>query len=105
MRNSCKDCIYYHKENRTCQSKKCATGGSGKVSWVDRLFCSPCKKKVEDAPTVDAVIVTRCKDCVHYDFGVCLKIYSDGNVHPEAWQSRKPEDFCSYGERKDGGDG
>ena len=44
MRNPCKDCIYYHKENRTCQSKKCATGGSGKVSWVDRLFCSPCKK-------------------------------------------------------------
>lgn len=30
---------------------------------------------------------------------VCLKIYSDGNEHPEAWQSRKPEDFCSYGER------
>lgn len=57
------------------------------------------------AAAVDAVIVTRCKDCVHYDFGVCLKIYSDGNVHPEAWQSRKPEDFCSYGERKDGGDG
>jgi hypothetical protein len=44
MRNPCKDCIYFHKENKTCQSKKCATGGSGKVSWVDRLFCSPCKK-------------------------------------------------------------
>ena len=44
MRNPCKDCIYYHKENRTCQSKKCATGGSGRVSWVDRLFCSPRKK-------------------------------------------------------------
>lgn len=43
MRNPCKDCIYYHKENRTCQSKKCATGGNGKVSWVDRLLCSPCK--------------------------------------------------------------
>lgn len=37
----CKDCIYYHKENRTCRSKKCATGGSGKVSWIDKLFCSP----------------------------------------------------------------
>lgn len=34
MRNPCKDCVYYHKENRTCQSKKCATGGSGKVSWI-----------------------------------------------------------------------
>lgn len=52
-------------------------------------------------PTVDAEVVVRCKDCEHYDMGVCLKIYSDGNVHPEAWQKRKPEDFCSYGERKE----
>jgi len=44
MRNPCKDCIYYHKENKTCQSKKCATYGDGKVSWIDRLFCSPRKK-------------------------------------------------------------
>lgn len=43
MRNPCRDCIYYCKENKTCQSKKCATGGIGKVSWIDRLFCSPRK--------------------------------------------------------------
>lgn len=55
---------------------------------------------LQDTPTVDAVVVVRCKDCKHYDMGVCLKIYSDGNVHSAAWQSRKPEDFCSYGERK-----
>ena len=48
--------------------------------------------------------VTRRKDCKHYDLGVCLKIYSDGNAHPEAWQSRKPDDFYSYGERKDDAD-
>lgn len=56
------------------------------------------------APTVDAEVVTRCKNCKHYDMGVCLKIYSDGNVHAAAWQKRRPEDFCSYGERKDCGD-
>ena len=56
---------------------------------------------VNAAPTVDAEVVVRCRDCKHYDLGVCLKIYSDGNAHPEAWQSRRPEDFCSYGERKD----
>lgn len=44
MRNPCKGCIYYHKENKTCQSKKCITYGNGKVFWIDRLFCSPCKK-------------------------------------------------------------
>ena len=55
---------------------------------------------VDSCPTIDAVVVTHCKDCKHYDMGVCLKIYSDGNVHPAAW----PDDFCSYGERKDCGD-
>lgn len=59
---------------------------------------------LQDTPTVDAEVVERCKDCKHYDMGVCLKIYSDGNVHPAAWQKRKPDDFCSYGERKDGGE-
>lgn len=56
---------------------------------------------IREMPTVDAEVVVRCKDCKHYDMGVCLKIYSDGNVHPEAWQSRKPDDFCSYGERRE----
>lgn len=55
----------------------------------------------EQLPTVDAEVVVRCKDCKHYDMGVCLKIYSDGNVHAAAWQKRKPDDFCSYGEQRD----
>ena len=42
MRNACKDCEYYHKENKTCQLKKCSTGSYGYVSLSDRLFCSPC---------------------------------------------------------------
>ena len=44
MLNPCKDCIFYHKENKTCQSKKWAIGGSGKVTLVDRIFCYPYKK-------------------------------------------------------------
>lgn len=59
---------------------------------------------IREMPTVDAEVVVRCMECKHYDMGVCLKIYSDGNAHSAAWQQRKPEDFCSYGERKDGGD-
>lgn len=55
---------------------------------------------LDNAPTVDAVEVVRCKDCLHYEFGVCLKIYSDGNVSADAWQERKPDDFCSHGERR-----
>lgn len=60
------------------------------------------RRVLMQAPEVDAVPVVRCENCMYYDMGVCLKIYSDGNVHPEAWQPRKPEDFCSYGDRKDG---
>lgn len=61
-----------------------------------------CLSELHDYLSYDMVEVVRCKDCKHYDMGVCLKIYSDGNVHPDAWQKRKPDDFCSYGERKDG---
>ena len=54
---------------------------------------------VAEDSAADVAPVVRCKDCEHYDMGVCLKIYSDGNVHSAAWQKRKPEDFCSYGGR------
>lgn len=59
---------------------------------------------LENIPSADVSPVMRCKDCVHYDLGVCLKIYSDGNVQKDSWQFRNPDDFCSYGERKDGAD-
>ena len=40
-RDVCKECDYYHKENGTCQSKKCATGGDGTVGFIERKFCTP----------------------------------------------------------------
>lgn len=70
------------------------------LKWLVNFAAhSKIQRIIADTPTVDAVPVVRCKDCKHYDMGVCLKIYSDGSVHPAAWQSRKPEDFCSYGEK------
>jgi hypothetical protein len=44
--------------------------------------------------------IVRCKDCKHYEVGVCLKIYSDGDESRYAWQERKPDDFCSRGKRR-----
>ena len=53
---------------------------------------------VNAAPTVDAVIVTRCKDCKYRtEFGKCGHPRQHG-ILPTAY----PYDFCSYGERKDG---
>lgn len=57
---------------------------------------------IDTIPRVDAVEVVRCRDCIHYFAGACLKIYSDGNVSQDAWQERNEDDFCSYGERKEG---
>ena len=63
-----------------------------------------CLCAIEEAPTIDAVPVVRCKDCIHYlivdEFEggkryMCKVnhfsyINSDGDMH-----------YCSYGERKE----
>ena len=47
---------------------------------------------VSAAPTVDAEVVVRCKDCRKFKTYACRMIASGY------------DDFCSYGERKDGAD-
>lgn len=54
-----------------------------------------------NAPTVDAVEVVRCKDCKHCD---PENHHCDHPMSTAAPLSRKPDDFCSYGERKEGAD-
>ena len=66
----------------------------------DRRGVETCIMVLEDMQTVDAVPVVRCRECIHYEMGVCLKIYDDGAASRYAWQERKPDDFCSYGEQK-----
>ena len=71
------------------------------TKWVDGSDGAMAMEIVASLPAADVVPVVHCRDCKHYDMGVCLKIYSDGNVHSAAWQSRNPDDYCSYGDRKD----
>ena len=56
---------------------------------------------LREAPTVDAVEVVRCKDCKHCD---PENNHCDHPMSTAAPLSRKPDDFCSYGERKEGDD-
>lgn len=49
---------------------------------------------IDVAPTIDAVPVVRCNGCKHFDGKWFCQICGV--------PSRKPDDFCSYGERKDG---
>ena len=56
---------------------------------------------IEAAPTVDAVEVVRCRECKHCD---PENYHCDHPMSTAAPLSRKPDDFCSYGERKEGAD-
>ena len=58
-----------------------------------------CLTEIYVAPTVDAVPVVRCRECKWWqednDIGHC--------DNPDGLDNyAKPEDFCSYGERKEG---
>lgn len=46
-------------------------------------------------PAADVVEVVRCKDCKHYQKDMLF-----GNAYCDGRQV-KPDDFCSYGERKE----
>lgn len=48
---------------------------------------------VRDFPAADVVPVVRCKDCKFWDFGDCYRL-----------ELSRTDDFCSYGERKEGAD-
>lgn len=56
---------------------------------------------IDNAPTVDAVEVVRCKDCKYRDpeNGHC-----DHYMGTAIPLTRRLVDFCSYGEKMDGGD-
>lgn len=92
----------------------------------EKWFCEPCKAKkhdyngvacracwvddmrivIEDAPTVDAVEVVRCKDCKHYDNteGICwCKVNSKFFPGGVDWHGFPEDGYCSYGERRNDG--
>lgn len=63
---------------------------------------------IDNAPTIDAVEVVRCKDCKHHreinerereylrpDVLIC----TNAEFIDDGWNPVWPDDFCSYGER------
>ena len=57
---------------------------------------------IRKRPTVDAVEVVRCRECKHYEIHkpkVLENCERNGYIIP-----MKPDDFCSYGERRGGDD-
>ena len=80
--------------------RKMSGADFGGEFWDEAVLASD----IKNAPTIDAVPVVRCKDCKHYK-------PQKKSAH---WENRanycnrvvtikvQPDDFCSYGERKDG---
>lgn len=89
---------------------------------VEHFYCADCewkdncenvKRDVKDMPVVDAVPVVYCKDCKYADterrnatekrYYNAILICRNSNLCNDEPLAMWPTDFCSYGERKDGG--
>ena len=79
--------IIYDKSNELMQ-----------VSAI-REYIKRQKAFLDKFPTIDAVPVVRCLECKHYD---PENHHCDHYMGTSAPLRRKPDDFCSYGKRKDG---
>ena len=67
---------------------------------------------IEKAPTIDAVPVVRCRECKHFRHYGKTSLFINGKNIKAVWCQRRisydeeyrmtADDFCSYGERKEG---
>jgi len=62
--------------------------------WADNMAVV-----VDDAPTVDAEPIVRCKDCKYFKYGNGCRLQS---VDYDWEEQMNADDFCSRGERKCG---
>ena len=99
------------------QSEKKLIDANALMSYMDecskesrfRVYYGYAKSFISDAPTVDAVLVVRCRECKHWK-PTGSKVgnsFSDmehiGGCEFTKY-CRRESDFCSYGERKEGAD-
>ena len=69
----------------------------------DRRGVETCIAVLEDMQTVDAVPVVRCRDCKYRGTDYCI-FHIKGEPADEDLLLKLDNDFCSYGERKEGAD-
>ena len=73
------------------------TVGKGLTSYGELIGC------LEDTPAADVVEVVRCKDCKWYqNLEIVDKVQTRCFNLAVLFRVCNPNDFCSYGERKDG---
>ena len=55
---------------------------------------------LQEAPTIDAIPVIRCRDCKYFSIDQYSKTIYCANDNVYGFPNQKPDDFCSRGERK-----
>lgn len=79
------------------------------LDWnLTRAAADVACRVIDACPTVNAVVVTRCKGCKHYanhPNGLCY-LHTEPKVNARGYSGDvvcvEPDDFCSYGEPKEG---
>jgi len=79
---------YIREQSEECQKAFEEFGGESGI-YADAY--NDLAEDFYSVPAADVAPVVRCKDCKHEFGGSCIIC---------GFQKRKPEDFCSYGERK-----
>lgn len=76
------------------KARECFGGDGVTGAVMQRMF--------DSLPTIDAVPVVRCRECQHCKETVDYK--GPGlfcSIWGREWQRVQPDDFCSYGQRKE----
>lgn len=64
--------------------------------WKPYMDMDNVREAIKKMPTIDAVLVVRCPQCVHHE--------DNGYHFCNKWEHVLPDDsefFCAYGERKE----
>lgn len=77
--------------------RKMSGADFGGEFWDEAVLISD----IKNAPTVDAVEVVRCRECKHRGTDYCI-FHIKGEPADEELLRKLDNDFCSYGERKEG---
>ena len=92
---------YIREQSEECQKAFEELGGESGI-YADAY--NDLAEDFYSIPSVDAVAVTRCKDCVHWDDDPDTYGADDGPKGKcmKSFETMYANDFCSYGEPKEG---
>ena len=97
MKNSVRLCDLNEIKVRVERQYEYCHRYSGNKKAIYREAILAVRSILHSAKTIDAVPVVRCRECKHCD---PENYHCDHPMSTSAPLSRKPDDFCSYGERK-----